>query len=150
MKKQIGLLLLVLSLGGNWLVAGGPPVKVEDAWMRAMPPSSSTTAAFMRLVNNGDQPLRLTGGATPVAGMVMPMITTRTKLNGEEVMGMKSVDALIIPAHGELKLAPGGDHLMVTQLKEHPKAGDKVKLTLHFEPGGQEITVEVPVAMNEP
>lgn len=149
MRKHIGILLAALSLGTFGLLAGEPPIRVEKAWLRAVPPSSSSTAAFMRLINQSDQPLRLTSGSTPIAGMVMPMMTTRTKAHGGEVMGMQDVDALTVPAHGELQLAPGGDHLMVMQLKEHPKAGETVKLTLHFEPGG-EITIALPVALRAP
>jgi len=58
---------------------------------------------------------------------------------------MQDVDALEIPPHGRCVLKPGGDHLMIIGLKSHPKPGDHIQLTLHFEPGGKEITLDVPV-----
>lgn len=144
------LTLAMAALLGGTGFAGEPPVKIEQGWVRAVPPSSSDSVAYMTLVNTSDQPLRLTGGSTPAAEIVMPMVTTKKTMNGQEVIGMKRVDELIIPAHGQLTLSPDGDHLMLMTLKEHPKPGEKVKLTLHFEPGGKEVTTALPVALNKP
>lgn len=143
-------ILAVAVLFGGTSFADEPPAKIENGWVRAVPPSSSDSVAYMTLVNISDQPLRLTGGSTPVAEMVRPMVTTRKTMRGQEMMGMKGVDELIIPAHGQLMLTPDGDHLMLMRLKEHPKPGEKIKLTLHFEPGGKEVTTELPVALNKP
>ena len=131
-------------------LAGEPPVKIEQGWVRAVPPSSVDTAAYMTMVNSSDQPLRLTGGSTPVAQKLMLMVTTKKTISGQELMGMKEVDTLTIPAHGQLTLSPEGDHLMLTALQEHPKPGQNVKVTLHFEPGAKDLTVELPVVLNRP
>ena len=131
-------------------LAGESSVKVEHGWVRAVPPSSSDTAAYLTLVNSSDHALRLIRGNTPVAEMLIPMVTTKRTINGHEVVGMKPVDELAIPAHGRLTLAPDGDHLMLMTLKEHPKPGEKVKVTLHFEPGRKDLTMELPVALNQP
>jgi len=53
--------------------------------------------------------------------------------NGKDSMEM--VDALGIPAHGAIKLAPGGYHLMLMDAKHPIKAGDTVQITLHFASG---------------
>ncbi|MGH8094024.1 MAG: copper chaperone PCu(A)C [Chthoniobacterales bacterium] len=148
--RKLTFVLGFLTLLQLTATAGEPPVKVEQGWVRAMPPSSSESAAYMTLRNNGDQPLRLTGGTTAIAGMVMPMITTKEVIDGKEVLGMKGVDDFLIPPHGQLILAPAGDHLMLVGLKDHLKAGQKVKLTLHFEPGGGEVTTELPVSLRKP
>ncbi len=134
----------------NVILAGEPPVKITDGWVRAVPPSSSDTAAYMVLTNESGKAVRLTGGSSPIAQMVMPMVTTKKMVDGKEVMGMENVDSLIVPAGGRLMLSPGGDHLMLMTLKEHRKPGEKVKLTLHFEPGGGELTLELPVSMTQP
>ncbi len=137
---------LATYLGGA--IAGQPAPKISDAWVRAVPPSVTDSAAFMRLENDGDQPLRLTGGATDLARMAMPMQTTRKTVNGVEVLGMKSVDFIEIPAHGEAILKPGGDHLMLMGLTRHPAVGEQVKVTLEFEPGDVKLTVEMPAKIN--
>jgi hypothetical protein len=106
------------------------------------------TAAFMRLQNTGDQPLRLTGGSTPIAGMAMPMGTTRKVVQGVEVLGMTAVDFIEIPPHAEQVLKPGGNHLMLMNLTAHPRPGDKVAVTLEFEPGHRKLTVEMPASID--
>lgn len=142
-------LLSVLLLFSSRVLAGDAlPLKVEEAWVRAVPPSVADTAAFMRLENSGDVPLGLTGGSTPVAAMAMPMETTRKLVQGVEVLGMKPVDFLEIPAHGERVLKPGADHLMLMNLTAHPRPGDKVTLTLLFEPGHQKLTLEIPARVD--
>jgi copper(I)-binding protein len=120
-------------------------IKVENAQVRAVPAVSKETAAFMVIVNDSDKPVQLVGGSTPIAGMAMPMITTNEDHGGTMAMGMKDVPSLEVPAHGKLELKAGGNHLMLSDLSSTPKVGDKVQLTLRFEPGPFEITVEATV-----
>ncbi len=137
---------LVFSEGAS--AGDALPVKVEEAWVRAVPPSLTDTAAFMRLENTGDTPVRLTGGKSQIAAMAMVMETTRKMAQGAEVLGMKGVDFIEIPPHGERVLKPGGDHLMLMNLTEHPRAGETVEVTLEFDPGRRTVTVQMPVRMD--
>jgi copper(I)-binding protein len=141
------LLILTASLAVQPACQAGdpPPVKVENVHIRAVPPVSKETVAFMLIINDGNEPVRLVGCATPIAGMAMPMITTHEDHGGTMAMGMQDMPSLEVPAHGKLELKSGGDHLMLEDLKSTPKAGDKVQLTLRFEPGPFEITVEATV-----
>ncbi|HEX4085759.1 MAG TPA: copper chaperone PCu(A)C [Chthoniobacteraceae bacterium] len=138
----------LLLLSGVAMAGDAAPVKVLKPWVRAVPPSMTDSAAYMRLQNTGDTPLRLTGATTPLAGMAMPMITTHTIIQGVEALGMKGVDYLEIPAHGALVLKPGGNHLMLMNLTHHPKIGEQVTLTLDFEPGHRKLTVTMPALMD--
>jgi copper(I)-binding protein len=125
--------------------AGEIPVEIKDAWVRAVPPGSPATAAYMRISNTGDIPLKLSGGRASFAGVVKPMITIRKKVDGKEVSGMELVDALIIPARGETILEPGGDHLMLMKMTGVPAPGETVKVTLIFDPGATEVSIMMPV-----
>ena len=125
--------------------AAASGVKVENAYVRAVPPNSSATAAFMTLINDTDKPVRLVGGSAPFAGMAGPMITTHEEHDGKMAMGMKDVPFLEVPAHGKLELKSGGDHLMLMDLTSVPKEGEKVTLTLRFEPAPAELKVEAAV-----
>jgi len=142
-------LAAALLFSGAALGGDAVPLKVEEAWVRAVPPSVTDSAAFMRLENTGDAPLRLTGGSTPIAGMAMPMATTRKMVQGVEVLGMKGVDFIEIPAHGERVLKPGGDHLMLMNLTAHPRPGEMVAVTLRFEPGDRTVTVEMQAKIDD-
>lgn len=141
MKK----ILSVLVLSSGMLCAG--EFKIENPWIRAVPPSSKSTAAFMTIANNSDKPLTVTGGSSPVAGEIKPMITTKSKVNGQEVMGMEFVDSFTVDAGKKRILEPGADHIMLMKLKEVPKAGTLVPLTLEIESGGrkEKISLQVPV-----
>jgi copper(I)-binding protein len=137
MKKL--LILLLALLPGLSALAGD--IEIKDAWVRAVPPSMDGTAAFFTILNHGAKPVRLVGGATSFARTVEPMVTTRRTEGGREVMGMKAVDFLEVPAGGEATLEPGGDHLMLMGLSEHPKRGETVTVTLRFSPGEKEMKV---------
>src|SRR5208283_1651692 len=92
------LVFLVLCCISPIALAGSTPVKIEGAWMQAVPPVAEATAAYMKITNLG------------------PMITTRTERNGQQIMGMEGVEHLEIPPGGVLELKPGGNHLMVMGL----------------------------------
>ncbi|MGC3988510.1 MAG: copper chaperone PCu(A)C [Chthoniobacteraceae bacterium] len=141
----VGLLFASFVAKGDEL-----PLKVSQAWVQAVPPVASATAAFFAIENTGKNPLKLTEAATPIAAMVMPMITTTKMVNGQKEMGMEEVKELSIPVGGKLVLEPGGNHLMLMDLKQHPKIGEVVEITLHLEPGNQSLKIKAPVSMREP
>lgn len=116
-------------------------LSVEQPWSRATPPGSKIGVGFMRLRNAGSAPARVVGVSSPVAGRVEMHVTTRDG----DVMRMRHVSSLEIPAGGAVALKPGGAHLMLMDLKRPLKVGDRVPLTLKLEKGG-DVTVELPVA----
>ncbi len=138
-------ILSALLLSSGLLSAGD--IKIEDPWIRAVPPSSKATAAFMTIVNNSDKPLTVTGGSTPIAGEVKPMITTKSKIDGHEVMGMEFVESFSVSAGKSRVLEPGADHIMLMKLTDVPKAGTRVLLILETESGGkkEKISLQIPV-----
>jgi periplasmic copper chaperone A len=135
----------VLWFGVCPLVADEPNIKVDGAWMRAVPPSVSDTAIYFTITNLGKERVALTGGKTPIADSVEPMITTKSGEGAKQELGMEPVDSLEVPPGGKLVLEPGGNHLMVMGLKKHPAEGEKINLTITLEPGDQEIQLEIPV-----
>ncbi|MDR1889786.1 MAG: copper chaperone PCu(A)C [Zoogloeaceae bacterium] len=118
------------------------PVRVTDAWVRATVAAQQATGAFMKLEST--ETVQLVGVRSPVAG-VTEVHTTRMQ---GEVMEMRAVPSLALPAGTVTELKPGGLHIMLMQLKAQVKAGQKVPLTLILENAGrerQEITVEAEV-----
>jgi copper(I)-binding protein len=138
---------LALLLGVRLALADDQfTITVQYPWMRAVPDVMDSTAVYMVLVNTGSIPAELVGGSTTIADSVAPMITTKEGEGLKQMVGMKAVDALEIPAHGTLVLEPNGNHLMVMGLKEHPKEGARVDFTIKLEPGDHEIHLKVPVS----
>jgi copper(I)-binding protein len=148
MIKRLVHLLLCGVFGTAF--ADDAPIRVENAWLQAVPPVAEATAAYMRIKNLGPTLLKLTGAFSPIAAKIEPMITTRSERNGQEIMGMANVESLEIPPGGVLELKPGGSHLMIMGLTSHPKEGDRVKLTVRFAPGDQRFDVDLPVFKQEP
>jgi len=113
-------------------------VSVREPWVRAVPPQSSATGAFMQLTATEDA--RLVAAASPVAGVVE---IHEMKMDGG-VMRMRAVAGLDLPAGRSVALEPGGYHVMLMMLKQPLKDGDKVPITLTVEgKGGKRTTVDV-------
>jgi len=144
------LLLLFLWWVSRAALADGIPIKIENAWLQAVPPVAEATAAYMKIINLSQSPLKLIGASSPIATKIEPMITIRHERNGQQIMGMEGVENLEIPPGGILELKPGGNHLMMTGLTSHPKEGELVKLTVRFAPGDQRLDVELPVCKQDP
>ncbi|MFB4390590.1 MULTISPECIES: copper chaperone PCu(A)C [unclassified Pseudomonas] len=111
---------------------------VSDAWVRASVPHQQSTGAFMTLTATSDS--KLVGVASPVAKTVQVHEMT---MNGD-VMGMREVKAVELPAGKPVTLDPNGYHVMLMGLHEQVKEGQQVPLTLTIEDAkGQKQTLEV-------
>jgi copper(I)-binding protein len=66
------------------------------------------------------------------------------------VMRMRHIEALDLPAGQVIKLAPGGFHVMLFELRQPLKPGDKVQVTLKIERGGKRGDVEVVAVVKPP
>ena len=113
-------------------------VKVEAAWARPTVQGQTVGGAYLTL--QSAQADRLLGASTPVAGRVE---LHRMSMAGD-VMRMRQLDAIDLPAGQAVRLAPGGLHLMLLGLNKPLAIGEKLSLTLKFERGGV-LTVQVPV-----
>jgi copper(I)-binding protein len=147
---QLAACLISLIAGPLPAFAHDLSVRVEAAWLRAVPPVASNTAAYMKIQNLGSTTLRFVGGSSPIAEHLEPMIATSQDQNGHRTAGMESVPSLEIAPGERLELKPGGNHLMFIGLKSHPKVGDRVEVTLVFAPGDQSLNIEIPVLREEP
>lgn len=107
---------------------------ITQPWSRATPGGAKIAGGFLTIENKGAAPDRLVSVAGDVAGHVE--IHEMAMNNG--VMTMRPLDKGIAIEPGKtVKLAPGGYHLMLMDLKNPLKQGDKVPLTLEFEKAGK-------------
>jgi copper(I)-binding protein len=113
-------------------------VTVRDAWVRASVPQQKATGAFMQLQSAKDT--RLVSASSPLT----PSVEVHEMAMQDNVMRMRQVPAVELPAGKAVDLKPGGYHVMLMDLKQPVKEGDTVPLTLVFEgKDGQRETVEV-------
>jgi len=107
---------------------------ITQAWSRATPGGAKIGGGYLTIENKGSAPDRLIGGSADVAGKVE--VHEMTMNNG--VMTMRPLDkGLSIEPGKTVKLAPGGYHLMLLDLKSPLKQGDKLPVTLEFEKAGK-------------
>ncbi|KQN65349.1 hypothetical protein ASF04_20860 [Duganella sp. Leaf61] len=121
---------IVSVMLGATLLAAAPAwsqVTVDQPWVRGTVAAQKVTGAFMTLTAAKNS--RLVAVSSPVAGTVevheMKMV--------DDVMRMRQIPVLELPAGKPVALTPGGYHLMLFQLKQQLKDGDKVPLVLEIE-----------------
>lgn len=137
-----------------------PALSVRDAWVRATvggmaegtpgdagamgghdmgatgdeESTGRVTGAFMVIENAGETPDRLVSVAVSpdIAGAVEIHETT---VDENDVMQMRPVEAIEVPARGSVELKPGGYHIMLLDVQRDLNPGDTVTLTLSFASG---------------
>lgn len=145
MKRSLSLLFFVAACS---TAAAQPAVAtVENAWVRATVPGQRATGAFMRIT--AKEQAQLVSVLSPVAGVAE---VHEMKMDGD-VMRMRALAALDLPAGRAVDLKPGGHHLMLMELRQPVAAGGKVPLTLVFRNSrGVEsrLELQVPAATHGP
>ncbi len=127
--RQIALgLLALLFTGSAW--AGG--LTVSHAWIRLLPSGLDLPAAgYFDLANAASKPAQLVAAATP--GFKQAMLHQSISVNGVEKM--VHVPAVTVPAHGTLRFAPGGYHIMLMHRSRPLAVGATLPITLKFKDG---------------
>jgi len=124
--------------------AGHSQVSVAGAWARPTAPGQQVGGGYLTLRSSSAD--RLLGASTPRAARV----EFHAMAMQGDVMVMRQLDAIELPAGQAVALAPGGRHLMLVGLKGGAlKVGDKLPLTLRFEHAG-EVRVEMTVTGRPP
>ena len=151
MKKLLHTAALVSTLAA--VLASAPAwaqtaaVKVEGAWARASVQGQKATGAFMRLT--APDGARLVRAESPAAGVTE---VHEMKMEGD-VMKMRAIPALDLPAGKTVELKPGGYHVMLLDLKAPLAKDTTVPVTLTFKDAkGAESKQELnlPVATTAP
>jgi copper(I)-binding protein len=144
--------MLSAALGAAFLIAGSfgampargaafelGDLAIEQPWARASAGPARNSAAFMVIRNAGPAD-RLVAAA----GEVAERVELHTHLRDGDVMKMRQVEAVDIPAESMARLQPGGYHVMLIGLREPLKEGDSFPLTLTFANAGK-LRIEVDV-----
>lgn len=131
--------LLVAPLRAQEVKAGD--LVITQAWSRATPGGAKVAGGYLTIENKGSVPDRLIGGSADVAAKVQVHEMAMDK----GVMTMRPLETgLTIEPGKTVKLAPGGYHLMMLDLKAPLKQGDKLPVTLEFEKAGKvQVTLDV-------
>jgi copper(I)-binding protein len=136
MLSVVGLSLTGLVHAQNAKVGS---VQIENAYTRATVPGQQVAGGFMKIENKGSAD-QLISASSPVAGEVQ---LHEMSMEGQ-VMKMRQVKDIAVPAGGAVELKPGGFHLMFINIKSPLAAGESVPVKLKFAKAG-EVEVKMPV-----
>lgn len=115
-------------------------ISVESAWARASPGMVKNGAAYVTVANRGEEADRLIAIESDAAKRV----TLHENIEDDGVMRMRPVEALDLPAGETVEMKSGGYHIMLIELHNSLRKGDKFPLSLVFEKAGKrQVTVEV-------
>jgi len=134
-------LCAALVAGTAWAQKKGD-LEIDAPWARATPPGASVAGGYASIRNRGAAPDKLVAASAPAPDHVE---LHAMSMDGG-VMRMQQVKSFDVPAHGELALKPGGNHLMFIGVKAPFKTGEKVPVKLRFEKAGE---VEVQLSVGE-
>jgi len=148
-RNALGSVLIYAVLGLSFTAhaqeAKVGAIKIEDAYTRATVPGQQVAGGFMKIDNKGGTDL-LVSASSPIAGEVQ---LHEMSMEGN-VMKMRQVKDIPVPAGGAVELKPGGMHLMFINIKAPLATGETVPVKLKFAKAG-EVEVKMPVnAMGSP
>lgn len=114
---------------------------IVDASSRETPLAGGTGPGFMSIRNTGSDDDRLLSASSTATASVE--LHEMSMADGQMTMRARP-EGLLIPAGGQVDLAPGGLHLMLIGVREPLAAGQTLPVELRFEKAGT-VTVELTV-----
>jgi copper(I)-binding protein len=119
-------------------------VTVSQPWVRGTVAPQKVTGAFMKL--KSDRDAKLVAASSPTAKQVEIHEMTMVK----DVMRMRPIAELALPAGQEVVLKPGGHHIMLMGIERQFTQGDVIPITLTIKEGdGPTRTIEVKAAVRD-
>jgi hypothetical protein len=130
------------------MLAAGPAfgeVTATEAWVRGTVPAQKVTGAYMKLKSTADA--KLVAAESPAA--------KRTEVHEMamqgNVMQMREVGSIALPAGKVVELKPGGYHVMLMDLVKPLAKGEGVTIRLTVEDkAGKRSTVDVKAEVRAP
>jgi len=126
----------VVSLAFALLFAAGSAhadgrLGVFDAWIRSAPPGTTMLAGYATLKNTGDAPVTVLTAQSDA----FRMTSLHETIVANDVAKMREVHRLVVPPGGEVRMEPGGRHLMLMQPRHEIVVGDKIEVVFLLRDG---------------
>jgi copper(I)-binding protein len=132
---------MIVLLAGSSPAVAVPPLRqtagaivVRDAWVRVSTARRTSSSGYCRIENMTDTAVVLTKITAHDVGRAE--VHTMTDHGGQ--MSMHPVEKLTIPPRGVVELAPGGTHIMLTDIAAPLTAGRTLEMQFTFDNGRTE------------
>jgi periplasmic copper chaperone A len=123
--------------------AATPAIEVSNAWARATVPGQQVAGVYLEI--RSPRAAKIVAVKSPVSATA----EIHSMSNDGGVMKMRQLETLPLPAGETVALQPGGNHIMLLDIKRQLKPGEKVPLTLVVETGGKKREVKVEAEVRE-
>jgi periplasmic copper chaperone A len=135
MRSYVGVAILTLSIALSSTASGHEveegTIKIEHPRAAPTPTGAKTGAAYMKIVNNGKEPLEIKSLSTPIAEAVEVHTMTMTG----DIMRMRPVALPIAIAPGKSLKLVKDRHIMLIGLKKPLVEEDMVPFKIEFANG---------------
>ncbi|KJY84498.1 hypothetical protein TW81_02925 [Vibrio galatheae] len=136
--KLKALILACLTLSP--LAYAETDIMTNHAYARATPPNAPTSAVFAEFMNKGDTERHIVSATTDAAGKV----ELHDVITEGDVMKMRQIEKITIPAKGKTVLKPGSLHIMLFDLTKPFVEGDSINVQVTFA-NGETQTITAPI-----
>ncbi len=119
---------LLLLIGASAATADAT-LEISEAWVREAPPTARMMAGYMTINNTSDTPATVISISSPDYDSAE---IHRTVIE-DGVARMLPVRQLEIPANSQVKLEPGGLHLMLFEPQRPLPEGETVTFIIHLD-----------------
>ncbi|NOH78428.1 copper chaperone PCu(A)C [Vibrio sp. RE86] len=126
--------LLLATLALSPVAQAKMDVMTHHAYARATPPNAATSAVFTEIMNRSEQVRYIVAASTDAADKV----ELHDVLKEGDVMKMRQIDRIEIPANGSVELKPGSLHIMLFNLKKPLVEGEEIDVQITFANGDKQ------------
>ncbi len=124
--KLFKFILFLIAVLISFETLAEPTLKIENAWVGSTEEGDDMSVAYMSLLSHDDLIL------TSVTSPKIYTIEMHNTILEKGVLKMRMAHEIKIDHDKIFEFKSGGSHLMLMDFKSPLKAGQKVKLTLHF------------------
>ncbi len=126
-------MLIFFVIASGCAAEPAPGLALEAAWVRAMPPGKSMTAAYGMVINHYPQAIEIVS----ISSDAYAHVSLHQSVLENGVASMRAVEPWLMEAGSRLQLEPGGYHLMLMRPQRAIAAGDQVSLVLTSSDGAE-------------
>jgi len=134
-KNSLSALAAALMSAAVW-AGEAPDLVIEDAWIRALPPTVKNTAGYLSVTNNTDSVQAVVAARSEIADKVELHTTVRE----DGMVRMQKLPGVPLAVGETVAFAPGGAHLMLLGLAYAPAPGDNIEICLILASGDEACT----------
>ncbi len=144
MKISISILVIIAFFVGVSCRSSTSPnngkIHIKNPWVKGVSASQKMSVGYMTLENPNSKNDKLLS----IQSDVCEVVEIHNMTHENDMMKMRRVNEIEVPANGSVELKRGGLHLMLIHLKKPLKPGDRIKLILSFQNAGKQgVTVPV-------